>query len=165
MEQLPSLIWIGFAIIVVGGLLLLWLLTKLSKPKPQSLPYVATPLLTPNEKRFFTVLMAAIPNNCYLSTQVRLASLVRIRPGVKFSWKQFNPIAMKTVDFVVIHRVTLNPVLVVELDDKSHERRDRRERDQFVDRVLASVSLPILHWPAATYYNKAELERAIQEKL
>jgi hypothetical protein len=37
------------------------------------------------------------------------------------------------------------PRLVVELDDRSHDRADRQARDAFVDQVLYAASYPILH--------------------
>lgn len=71
---------------------------------------------------------------------------------------------MKCVDFVIVDHSTMQPLLVVELDDKSHERVERQERDRFVDEVLDSVGLPILHWPVEGWYNLTELSRAIVAK-
>jgi hypothetical protein len=72
---------------------------------------------------------------------------------------------MKTVDFVIVNHSTMTPLLVLELDDKSHERLDRKIRDQFVDEVLTSVGLPILHWPVERRYNPTQLCRAIAGNL
>jgi hypothetical protein len=41
-----------------------------------------------------------------------------------------------------VDAATFAPCLAVELDDSSHLRADRRERDAFVDEVLASVGIP-----------------------
>lgn len=35
-------------------------------------------------------------------------------------------------------------MLAVELDDDSHERKDRKERDMFVNALFASTSIPLL---------------------
>ena len=50
---------------------------------------------------------------------------------------------------------------VVELDDASHRRRDRAERDDFVDKALSSAGIPALHIPAQKEYAVAE----VREKL
>lgn len=43
----------------------------------------------------------------------------------------------------------LEPVLAIELDEKSHQRKDRKDRDAFVDQVFQAAALPLLHVPAA----------------
>lgn len=44
------------------------------------------------------------------------------------------------------------PRLVVELDDRSHEKKDRQERDELVVGALKAAGLPILHVAAAKGY-------------
>jgi len=159
-------IWIGFSIITVAGVLLLLLLTKLYKAKPSELPYVQTPILTEAERRFFDALESAVPERGYLLAQVRLANLVHVKQGSGgFFWKNFSPIGMKCVDFVLCERSSMRPLLVIELDDSSHRRRERAERDKFVDQVLTSVSIPVLHWPVQQTYIQSELVQAINAKL
>lgn len=165
MDSLYPYLFTGFLLLVVGGIALLVFLSKFYKPKQSTLPYTATPLLTEAEKKFFTVLQNAVPENCYVMAQVRLANLVKVKPGTYPFWKYFNPIAMKCVDFVVIRRDTLSPVLVVELDDRSHERVERQARDKFVDEVLALVKLPVMHWPVLSYYDRCELSQVIVTKI
>jgi hypothetical protein len=43
----------------------------------------------------------------------------------------------KHVDSLLCHSQTMLPQVLIELDDKSHERKDRQERDAFVDRVAS----------------------------
>lgn len=152
--------------LLVGGGGLLFLLSKFYKVKPGVLPYIRTPLLTDAELRFFDVLSDALSERYYLLTQVRLANLVKVkqRSGT-FFWKQFSPIGMKCVDFVIVQRNTMRPLLVVELDDRSHQLAERRRRDVFVDQVLNSVELPVLHWPTQLQYSKSDLSHAVALKL
>lgn len=72
-----------------------------------------------------------------------------------------NRITRKQVDFVLCHPETTRPVLVVELDDITHARSDRKGRDQFVDRACDSAGLPILHVRAAPSYNPQGLAQDI----
>lgn len=39
---------------------------------------------------------------------------------------------------------------IIELDDTSHDRKDRKERDNFVDEVVESVGYKIIHVRAIT---------------
>jgi very-short-patch-repair endonuclease len=68
---------------------------------------------------------------------------------------------MKCVDFVVVQRDTMHPLLVVELDDSSHKRAERQKRDQFVDQVLTSVGIPVLHWRTSQHYSRSELSQTV----
>lgn len=158
-------LWIGFGILVVAGGVLAFFIAKSSPTAPATLsPYIQATLLTEAEKRFFLVLERAVPKHCYVLAQVRLANLVSVKEGADF-WQHFKPLAMKCVDFVIVQRETMKPLLVVELDDRSHSLADRIRRDTFVDEVLGAVSLPILHWPVTVVYNKDELSQAIGSKL
>src|SRR5215213_3426992 len=165
METLTLYIWSSFFVLLIVGGLLLFFLSKFYKAQPQRLPYVAVPVLTAAERRFFPVLEGVLPKQCYLLAQVRLANLVHVKPGSGLFWKNFSPIGMKCVDFVIVQRDTMTPLLVIELDDRTHTWTARRKRDQFVDEVLTSVALPVLHWPVSASYNRGALSQVIGSKL
>src|SRR5215216_2494579 len=165
METLTLYIWSSFFVLLIVGGSLLFFLSKFYKVQPQLLPYVAVPVLTDAERRFFLVLEGVVPKRCYLLAQVRLANLVHVKPASGLFWKNFSPIGMKCVDFVIVQHDTMKPLLVIELDDRTHTWSDRRKRDQFVDEVLTSVAIPVLHWPVSDSYNRGKLSRAIVSKV
>jgi very-short-patch-repair endonuclease len=96
---------------------------------------------------------------------VRLADLIQVRPQTpKYqSWQ--NRIHAKHVDFLLCDQGTLEAKLAVELDDKTHNRPDRRQRDQFVDQALADAGLPLLRIDAGESYDPAALRKSIDERL
>ena len=47
--------------------------------------------------------------------------------------------------------------MCIELDDRSHERKDRIERDQFVDKAVRDAGLTIAHIPVRQNYSEAYL--------
>jgi hypothetical protein len=51
----------------------------------------------------------------------------------------------------------MRPLAGIELDDASHARADRQERDAFVARVFAAASLPLLRIPVQRAYDLQEL--------
>jgi len=55
--------------------------------------------------------------------------------------------------------------LVIELDDWSHKRADRRERDKFVDQALGDAGLSILRVPVQASYDPAALRADIEQLL
>jgi very-short-patch-repair endonuclease len=56
-------------------------------------------------------------------------------------------------------------VLIIELDDKTHRRHDRSERDEFLDRAFAAAGISVLHVPAAASYNVAKLRALLAEQI
>jgi hypothetical protein len=165
-DSLYPYLWLTFFLLLAGGGLLLLILSRFRRIRPAPrLPYVAIPILTDSERRFFSVLEGCTPRGSYVLAQVRLANLVAIEPSTAAFRGRFNAIAMKCVDFVIVNHNTMAPLLVVELDDKSHERADRQARDKFVDQVLSSGGIPILHWPVEGRYNPTQLSRAIGEHI
>ena len=54
-----------------------------------------------------------------------------------------NRVAFKFVDFVVVDLASIDARLVIELDDRSHDRADRRDRDALVDAAIRTVGIPI----------------------
>jgi len=122
-------------------------------------------LLTKAERSFFGVLQNAIGNRYLIFAKVRLADLVFLPSGTEKRQSHFNRIQSKHVDFVLCDHDIVRPLLAIELDDSSHNRTDRQDRDAFVDSALSAAGLPILHVPARASYNVQELANAIQQKL
>lgn len=126
--------------------------------------YRRAKILTNAELRFYKLLKKILIREYDVLTQVRLANLVEVNKGW-FDWELFAPIGAKCVDFVVCDRQTMETLLVIELDDRSHEKWERMKRDMFVDQVLTIARIPILHVPLQPYFDLAILERMIREKI
>ena len=124
-------------------------------------------ILTKAERSFFGALEQACPEGVGLLAKVRLGDLFQPRKGLARSeWtKASNRINNKHVDFLLVRASDFVPVVGVELDDKSHARRDRQWRDEFVNEVFRSAGLPLLHVPAQASYNVAELRAAVASAL
>lgn len=122
--------------------------------------YVKRPLQTQGELWFFKVLKLALGDRYDIFVQVRLASIVTI-PDKFFLWRDFNPLGAKCVDYVLCDKKTGIVVLVIELDDKSHRRLERKRRDKFVNNVLKTAGIPILHIKAEGYYDTQKISRNI----
>jgi very-short-patch-repair endonuclease len=163
---LDNLIWIVVAAVVILAIAAALLPRGRSSSKPAPLPYDKQPyLLSRAERSFYDVLHRAVAPNLVVFPKVRLADVVKVRKGTE-SWQSHqNRINAKHIDFLVCTCDTLSPALVIELDDSSHERADRQERDALVDSVLASAGLPILHVPVRSQYNPAEIAEKVQATL
>lgn len=120
-----------------------------------------TSLLTPVELRFYSHLERLLDPQHLLQVKVRLADVVTVRDDAHDWQTKFNQIASKHSDYVVCDRGSLRPLLVIELDDASHQRSDRRARDAFVDDVCAAAGIPILHVPVGRWGDVNKLKSDI----
>lgn len=94
-------------------------------------------LMTAPEKSAFALLREALPEY-EIYPQIALVSIID-----KTSAAYRNEL-FRVLDFCVFTRGDVSPVLAVELNDSSHERADRRERDEKVKCILERAGLPLL---------------------
>ena len=116
----------------VLGLLLPFL--QLAKPAKTSLPYILKDsLFSPTEKSFIGCLDSIVSTDIRVFAKVRIADLFDVgKTADRSEWQSaFNKINSKHVDFVLCRATDLSPLAAIELDDKSHDRADRQQRDIF----------------------------------
>lgn len=144
--------------------LLVALLRKLQRGE-RPLPYFSREfLLTRGEAAFYQTLRRAVPGHLMICPKVRMGDLIHCSGE---AWKAGfgGKISQKHVDFTLADCETTAIALVIELDDRSHQRADRQERDQFVDRAFAAAGIPILRVPAAASYDVRALRAQIAERV
>jgi len=125
--------------------------------KSSVLPYQSrTYLLSKGEAAFYHVLVPLLQDHCTVTMKVRLSDILKCS---REAWRSGfgNRIIQKHVDFVVVDSRTTKILGVIELDDRSHERPSRKDRDEFVDAALASAGIPVIHFRAASQYNRNEV--------
>lgn len=121
--------------------------------------------LTRAEHEFYNALVDAVGGEYRIFAQVHLPILVdhAIRGQ---NWRAaLAHINRKSVDFVLCDKTYLSPKLAIELDDKSHERPDRQERDREVERILREAGVPLLRLENRDSFNPDELVERIEETL
>jgi hypothetical protein len=101
-------------------------------------------LITRAEHKFYDVLISAVGHEYYVFAQVYLPLIVY--PNVpKWSYRAARAhINRRSVDYVLCDKNYIRPRLAIELDDKSHEREDRMERDIEVERIFREAGMPLL---------------------
>ncbi len=122
-------------------------------------------IMSRNEQEFYRALLRAAGDEYDIFGMVRMADLIAVQSGVakRQSWQ--SRINCKHIDFVLCDMETQEAVLAIEVDDRSHERRDRQDRDYFVDRAFDAAELPLLRIQATRNYSPKELKPAIAEAL
>ncbi|HVT81710.1 MAG TPA: DUF2726 domain-containing protein [Phycisphaerae bacterium] len=120
-------------------------------------------LMSRGEAAFYRVLVLAVGGEFVVMAKVRLGDVICARGGEWAERRQaWNRIWQKHVDFVLLDARDLRIRAVVELDDRSHDRADRRERDARVDAALRQAVVPTVHVPAAAGYGVAELAERVR---
>ena len=152
--------WLGLAILVAVILLMqIWAL-------PRNLPYLARgQLVTKSELKFYKSLSKAVQDDFQIFAMVRIADLLRVEKGNKHRRKWLNKILAKHIDFVLCDPGSLKPIVCLELDDVSHQRPDRIERDKFVNLAFKSAQLPLLRIPTQIEYKSREIRELIESVL
>lgn len=102
-------------------------------------------IMTDAERKCFNSLVEAVGATYYVFPQIHLPAILehKIKNGQNW-FAAFRHIDEKSVDFVLCTKNDLYPILAIELDDWSHERPSRQERDREVEHILKDVNLPLL---------------------
>lgn len=127
-------------------------------------PYVPQDVIfSPAERSFFGVLSQAVGANAVVLGKIRIADVMKPRKGLSRSdWqKAFNRISAKHFDYVVCTADTLSVIAVVELDDRSHAKKKRIARDQFVESACSAAGITLHRVRAEAAYNLVELKELI----
>ena len=132
---------------------------KTDTDKGIKLPYAKRDdFLTLAELNFYRVLIHTLNNRVVIFTKVSLSDIFYVKSRDRSEYQTYlNKIDRKHVDFLLCDVNTLQPICGVELDDKSHSRKDRQERDRFVDAVFEISDLPIVHIPVRQSYVTSDL--------
>lgn len=117
--------------------------------------YVARTLLTENEQDFYNKIKEYIySQGLHIITKIRLADLIEPKVNQyqnRSEWQtNFNKINAKHIDFAIVND-KMQILFLIELDDKTHNYKDRQERDEFVNTALVNAGYTLLR-----VYNKDE---------
>ncbi len=135
------------------------------KKKPQYRYTLKSFFMSRAEREFFNTLVLAAGNEYHIFPQVHIATVLDEKVKGQ-DWRAArSKIDKKSVDFVLCDKVYLSPKLAIELDDKSHEREDRQERDGFVELILKDAGLPLLRIQNAGAFDAVVLAAQIKTAL
>lgn len=140
-------------------------ITSTTPDEEENLPYlVRDDFFSSAEGSFYRVLRNMAADRLIICPKVSLAEIFYVsRPNENAAY--YNKINRKHVDFLLCDARTLKPRLAIELDDASHKREDRMERDDFVDEVFSTAGLPLVRVPVRAAYNTAELAEMFKEAM
>jgi very-short-patch-repair endonuclease len=120
--------------------------------------------LSPPEAAYYKLLKLSFGGRYLIFAQVRLLDLCEVldRP---FNQGAFNRIARKHVDFVLCHPRTFKPMVAIELDDSSHARPYRRNRDRFLDELFRVIGMKLVRQRVRLVFSVAEVTESVEAAL
>lgn len=109
------------------------------------MPYRKRYLLTKNEWSFYKNLKPVADELGYtVLAKIRVADLVEVTAKDRSEWqKYFNKISKKHIDFILAKPENLQIVLLIELDDNSHNEAQKK-RDDFIDELYKQTGYKFL---------------------
>ena len=129
-------------------------------------PVMPKKVLTTSELAFYRKLINALDRigGVDVMPQVSMAAIMDTRKGIDAQEARAtrNRFDRKIIDFVVVDADT-NVLLIIELDDWSHEGRE--ENDRLRDSITASAGYKTLRIKGKTAKDEREIERQIRQLL
>ncbi len=125
------IVWLAIAVLVIAVIIWMWLGSR------EIFPYeLNETILTERERSFYRILKPIADKlELQICPKVRVADIVSIKKGTKDWQKWFNKIRSKHVDFLLCD-YDMNIVLMVELDDSSHNSERAKKNDEFKNRLF-----------------------------
>ncbi|MHB8135428.1 MAG: DUF2726 domain-containing protein [Anaerolineaceae bacterium] len=140
---------------------------SVKEAKPESVmeyPYYLRDYFLSNaEISFYHILRTISAERAMVLTKVSLGDIFFVKSDDASKFRIYtNKIDRKHIDFLLCNPKSMIPFLAIELDDKSHERKDRKERDEFIEHVFKAAKLPLLRVPVRHTYAVAEVASLLQ---
>ncbi|MEW6085109.1 MAG: DUF2726 domain-containing protein [Chloroflexota bacterium] len=122
-------------------------------------------VLTKPEHILYQALLQAKDNEHIIFVKVRMGDFVFLANEPQDRKFHVNQVLCKHVDFLFCDIQTLEPLLVVELDDSSHKQHEHFERDEFKNNTFNSVGLPYMRIKVQQEYSSDTLRAQIKERI
>lgn len=130
--------------------------TKTRKNKDEK-TYAKKPLLTKTEIKFKAAIEKCLPNNYILYPQINLASIIKRVEDHKYQNELY-----RNVDFCVFDD-SYNPLLIIEINDKTHKEKRRQARDIKVQNICENAGIPIIKFWTDYGIKEDYIEKKIKE--
>ncbi len=116
-------------------------------------------LVTDTEMGYMNAIKQVLPENCILQAQANLATFI-----VRTDQARFQNELYRNVDFIITD-LSYKPLLVIEINDKTHLTKNRQERDKKVANICEEAGIPIINLWTSYGVNPEYIEKRITEAL
>lgn len=132
-----------------------WIEKKLKKNK--RLYYKNKFVMTPAERKLYYTMQEALKDEkAIVLAQVNMNSFLEHRGrGAR------NQISQKSVDFLICNREAY-PLVAIELQDKTHDKKDRKKSDEVKSEVLKTAHVPLVLFDARSMPTVATIKNTLE---
>lgn len=113
------------------------------KAKKEETTYVLKPLMTAYEYKFYQILKT-LEDEYIIVPQLNLASIVKKMNNNKYYNELF-----RNIDFAIFTKDYKKLLLLIEINDETHNQRKRKDRDLKVKKICNDIGVSIM-----TFYTK-----------
>lgn len=148
MDFIYGLIGLGVVFLIVYFIVRKFKPQNNSKNKNQSskTKYQSKQLMSEYEKYFYEILSKNFAQDYIIMPQVNLASIIE---KIKDFPKQYQNELYRNIDFGIFDKTTMKPLLLIEINDKTHNQPDRIKRDLKVKEICNQANIKLI-----TFYTK-----------
>ena len=133
---------------------IVYLIIKKFKPKNNSknknqssqVKYQSKQLMSKYEKNFYEILSKNFAQDYIIMPQVNLASIIE---KIKDFPTQYQNELYRNIDFGIFDKNSMKPLLLIEINDKTHNQPDRIKRDLKVKEICNQANIKLI-----TFYTK-----------
>ncbi len=100
--------------------------------------YEVKNLLTATEEKYFAILKHVTPSSFTVYPQINLASIINRVDRHRYQSELF-----RNIDFAIFDSSN-RPVLLIEINDNSHKKQERIERDRKVKEICDRANIPLI---------------------
>ena len=122
----------------------------------------AQPLLTKDEAAFYNLLKLTVEDRYLVFAQVPVWCLVDVQTKDPKARAAFlSTIALRRVDFVLVHPGTLVTEKIIELDDPTVPASQKEGRNKLIDGVFKEAGIPLVRLQNPGSYSAPTLAAAL----
>ncbi len=110
---------------------------------------VKAPLMTKPEREYYNIFLSYFGQDYIILPQINLASVID-KVG-----KGYRSELFRNVDFGVFD-YNYHPILLIEINDNTHFKKDRIERDKHVNEICKKAKLPLV-----TFWTKDGIDNKV----
>ena len=133
------------------------------EPEPAKIPPEyrrKSTLMTRAEVDAFALLRSLFGEKYEIFPQVPLVAVID-----KLTQNSYRNELFRIVDFVIADGQTFAPLILIELNDSSHMRADRQERDRKVREICSRAGLPLVSFTPAEFADAGLVKSVVKKNM
>jgi len=155
LAEKETIVAITAAVFVIAMLILAGIISRRRRNEPNYT--VKESLMSETEIKYYDALCSIIGDRFILLPQINLASVIDKESEYNTRTELF-----RNVDFGVFD-YDFKPILLIEINDNTHFRKDRMERDKKVASILKKAKLPLVTFWVKDGLDAAEMKHALSK--